>query len=105
MAYYYLIGAILFEVTGTILLPVTNNFTRPLVSIIVGVSYLASFYMLTYAVKEIPLAIAYSTWSGLGIFLIAVLGYFIYDQQIQWQSVVGLFMIVLGVTVVNYYRV
>ena len=104
MAYYYLIAAIVFEVTGTILLPITKNFTRPLVSIIVVFSYLASFYMLTYAIREIPLAIAYSTWSGLGIFLIALLGYVIHGQYIQWQAMIGLIMIVFGVTIVNYYR-
>ena len=104
MAYYYLIAAIVFEVTGTILLPITKNFTRPLVTIIVVLSYIASFYMLTYAIREIPLAIAYSTWSGLGIFLIAVLGYIIHGQYIQWQAMVGFTMIVFGVTIVNYYR-
>ena len=104
MAYYYLITAIVLEVTGTILLPLTKSFTRPLVTIIVVSSYLASFYMLTYAIREIPLAIAYSTWSGMGIFLIAVLGYVIHDQYIQWQAAVGLIMIVFGVTIVNYFR-
>tara|TARA_B100000575_G_C22983240_1_gene567241 strand:+ start:388 stop:705 length:318 start_codon:yes stop_codon:yes gene_type:complete len=104
MAYYYLIAAIVFEVIGTLLLPITKNFTKPLATMIVTLSYLASFYMLTHAIKDIPLAIAYSTWSGLGIFLIAVLAYVIYNQHIQWQTQVGLIMIVFGVSIVNFYK-
>ena len=104
MAYYYLIGAILCEVAGTILLPISKNFTRPVVSFILVLAYIASFYLLTFAIKEIPIAIAYATWAGLGIFLISVLGYTIYGQTLQWQSILGLFLIAMGVAIVNIFK-
>tara|TARA_B100001113_G_scaffold353448_1_gene357825 strand:+ start:1230 stop:1550 length:321 start_codon:yes stop_codon:yes gene_type:complete len=104
MAYYYLIGAILCEVAGTILLPISKNFTRPVVSFILVLAYIASFYLLTFAIKEIPIAIAYATWAGLGIFLISVLGYIIYGQTLQWQSILGLFLIAMGVAIVNIFK-
>ncbi len=104
MAYYYLIGAILCEVAGTILLPISKNFTRPVVSFILVLAYIASFYLLTFAIKEIPIAIAYATWAGLGIFLISVLGYIMYGQTLQWQSILGLFLIAMGVAIVNIFK-
>ena len=104
MAYYYLIGAILCEVAGTILLPISKNFTRPVVSFILVLAYIVSFYLLTFAIKEIPIAIAYATWAGLGIFLISVLGYIIYGQTLQWQSILGLFLIAMGVAIVNIFK-
>ena len=104
MSYIYLIGAIIFEVFGTILLPISKNFTKPLISIILIVSYMISFYLLTFALKEIPIAIAYSTWAGVGIFLITLLSYLFYDQSLQWQSLVGLFLIAVGVSIVNTFR-
>ena len=58
MSYLYLIGAILCEVTGTMLLPVSKNFTRPIISIILVLAYVLAFYLLTFALKELPLAIA-----------------------------------------------
>ena len=64
MSYIYLIGAILCEVTGTMLLPVSKNFTKPIISIILVLAYVMAFYLLTFALKEIPLAIAYATWLG-----------------------------------------
>jgi len=104
MAYLYLFGAILFEVTATLLLPLSKNFTKPFLSIGILTSYLISFYLLTYAVKGIPIAIAYSTWAGVGILLITLFGYVFYHQALQWQSLIGLVLIVLGVSIVNIFK-
>ena len=104
MAYLYLIGAILCEVTGTMLLPLSKNFTKPIISIILVLAYTMAFYLLTFALKEIPLAIAYATWAGMGVFLISVLGYFLYSEPLQWQSVIGLILIAIGVAMVNIYK-
>jgi small multidrug resistance pump len=104
MSYLYLIGAIVFEVVGTMLLPLSKNFTKPLISIILIVSYVLSFYFLTYALKDIPIAVVYSTWAGVGIFLITFLGYIFYSQSLQWQSIVGLIFIAIGVAIVNIFK-
>ena len=104
MSYIYLIGAIICEVIGTMLLPISKNFTKPLVSIILILAYMLSFYLLTFALKEIPIAIAYSTWAGVGIFLITLLGYLFHGQSLQWQSLIGLFLIAIGVAIVNTFK-
>ena len=104
MSYIYLFSAIIFEVIGTMLLPISKNFTKPLISILLVIAYMLSFYFLTFALKEIPIAVAYSTWAGVGIFLITLLGYFFYNQSLQWQSLVGLFLIAVGVSIVNTFK-
>lgn len=104
MSYIYLIGAILCEVTGTMLLPVSKNFTKPIISIILVLAYVMAFYLLTFALKEIPLAIAYATWAGMGIFLITLLGYYFHSDSLQWQSLLGLLLIAIGVAIVNIYK-
>tara|TARA_B100001027_G_C16149565_1_gene277439 strand:- start:238 stop:567 length:330 start_codon:yes stop_codon:yes gene_type:complete len=104
MSYIYLIGAILCEVTGTMLLPVSKNFTKPIISIILVLAYVMAFYLLTFALKEIPLAIAYATWAGMGVFLVTLLGYYFYSDSLQWQSLVGLLLIAIGVAIVNIYK-
>ena len=104
MSYLYLLGAIIFEVIGTMLLPVSNNFTKPLISIILVIAYKLSFYSLTFALRGIPIAIAYATWAGVGIFLITLLSYLFYGQSLQWQSLIGLFLIAIGVAIVNTYK-
>ena len=104
MSYIYLLGAIICEVFGTMLLPASKNFTKPLISIVLVIAYMISFYLLTFALKEIPIAIAYSTWAGAGIFLITLLGYLFYGQSLQWQSLVGLLLIAVGVAIVNTFK-
>ena len=101
--YLFLFGAIFCEVAGTMLLPATQNFTRLAPTSILAVCYLSAFYLLTFVVNKLPIAIVYATWSGLGIFTIAILGYIFFKQNLSWQAVLGLFFIVLGVILVNSY--
>ena len=101
--YLFLVGAIICEVCGTMLLPVTQNFTKVTPTVFLAGFYLSAFYLLTFVVDKLPIAIVYGTWSGLGIFTIAILGYIFFKQNLSWQTVLGLFFIVLGVILVNSY--
>ena len=85
-------------------MPVSKNFTKPIISIILVLAYVMAFYLLTFALKEIPLAIAYATWAGMGVFLVTLLGYYFYSDSLQWQSLVGLLLIAIGVAIVNIYK-
>ena len=99
--YLVLVIAIFCEVAGTILLPVSQNFTKIIPTIFLTIFYICALYLLTYVVDKLPIAIVYATWSGLGIFTIAILGYIFFNQTLSWQSVIGLFLIVIGVILVN----
>ena len=99
--YSILLIAIFFEVAGTMLLPVTQNFTKLVPTVALAFFYLCAFYLLTFVANKIPIAIMYATWSGLGIFTIAILGYVFFKQTLAWQAILGLFMIVVGVILVN----
>ena len=101
--YAFLVGAVLFEVCGTMLLPVTKNFTKILPTSALAIFYLTAFYLLTFVVNKLPIAIVYATRSGLGIFTIAILGYIIFKETLSWQSILGLFLIIVGITLVNIY--
>jgi len=101
MSYLYQFGAVVFEVAGTLLLPLSNSFTKIFPSVGLVVCYLISFYFLTFAIKTILIAIVYATWTGLGVFLVAFLSYVFFVQALQWQAIAGLFFIVVGVTLVN----
>ena len=102
-SYLLLTLAIIFEVAGTMLLPLSQNFTKILPTFGLTIFYVSSFYCLTFTLKLIPISIVYATWSGMGIFLITILGYFIYRQTINWQVAVGLVLIITGVFLVNIY--
>ena len=101
--YIFLIAAIFCEVAGTMLLPLSQNFTKLIPTVALSVFYLTAFYLLTFVVNKLPIAIVYATWSGLGIFTIATLGYILFKQTLAWQAILGLFLIVIGVILVNSY--
>ena len=79
--YLFLIGAIFCEVAGTMLLPVSQNFTKLVPTSFLAIFYLTAFYLLTFVVNKLPIAIVYATWSGLGIFTIAILGFIFFQAN------------------------
>ena len=102
-SYLFLGGAVACEVVGTLLLPATQNFTRIVPTITMIGCYAVAFYCLTFAIRDIPIAIVYAIWSGIGVFLIAVFSAFFYGQLLQWQALVGLALIIAGVVLVNLF--
>jgi len=103
-SYIILFFAIALEVLGTMLLPVSQNFTKSVPTSILLVCYGASFYFLALVSQKLPLAIIYASWAGLGVFSVAILSYFFYKQTLNWQTIIGLFLIIIGVTIVNLYK-
>ncbi|MDC0172725.1 multidrug efflux SMR transporter [Gammaproteobacteria bacterium] len=101
--YLFLIAAILLEVAGTLMLPLTDSFSKLVPSVVLAVFYLGSFYLLSFAVQMLPLSVVYSTWSGIGVLLVAVMSYAIYGDALKWPAIMGLFFIVGGVMLVNMY--
>ena len=104
-AYIFMFVAIFCEVAGTLLLPSTQNFTKPIPTVIAATCYLTALYCLTHVLHKIPIAIVYATWSGLGIFTIAIFGYIFFKQTLAWQAILGLFHIVIGVVLVNSFTI
>ena len=105
MSYIYLAGAVICEVVGTMLLPLSENFRNPFPSFGLVVAYVLAFYFLSFALESIPIAIVYATWAGLGVFFVSVLSFLFYNQVLQWQSILGLLFIVVGVTLVNSFSI
>ncbi len=103
-SYFLLLLAILFEIMGTMLLPVSQNFTKVLPTSVLLISYFTSFYLLSIVSQKLPLSIIYASWAGLGVFSVTILSYFFYKQILNWQTIFGLFLIVIGVTIVNIFK-
>ncbi len=104
MSSYVSLGlAILFEVIGTSLLKQTEQFTRLWPSLVVVATCAAAFYFLTYAIKTMPIGIAYAIWSGLGIMSITIIGLVGFKQHLDWSAYIGLGLILSGVVVIHVF--
>ena len=105
MNYFFLFFAITSEIVATLMLPASQNFTKFFPSLTICLLYFLSFYLLTFALEKLPIFIVYSTWSGLGIFFITLFDYFIYEEKFNWQLLIGLVLIALGVILVNVFKI
>lgn len=98
-----LIGAIVAEVIGTSALQASAQFSRLGPSILVVLGYATSFYLLSLALRTIPVGVAYAIWSGLGVVLIVLIGRFIFGQKLDPAALLGIGLIVAGVIVLQVY--
>lgn len=99
----YLAVAILAEVLGTSFLKASEGFTRFWPSLVVVCGYGAAFYFLSLTLRSIPVGVAYAVWSGVGIVLIALIGWLAYGQRLDLAAMGGMGLIVLGVIILNLY--
>jgi small multidrug resistance pump len=95
--------AIVSEVIATSALRSTGNFTRLWPSLLVLAGYGSAFYFLTLTLNTIPIGIAYAVWSGIGIVLITLVGWFMYQQHIDTAGLIGIALILAGVVVINVF--
>ena len=101
--YIYLILAVVAETIGTTALQASKEFTRWLPSLIVVVSYALSFYLMALPLRFMPVGIVYATWAGLGIVLIAAIGYVVFGQKMDLAAVLGMALIILGIVVIQLF--
>lgn len=100
-AYGALGVAIVLEVIGTTMLQKSEQFTRLLPTLAMAICYLSAFYFLSIVLKTMPVGLAYAIWSGLGIVLISIIGYVLFEQKLDLAALVGLGFIIVGVVIVN----
>jgi len=103
MTYFYLALAIAAEVAGTSLLKATEEFTKLVPTTFLVIFYLISFWLMTLALRELPLGVVYAVWSGLGICLVAVVGAFVYKEMPDLPSLIGMGLIISGVVVMHLF--
>lgn len=101
MAYFYLGLAIIAEVVATSALKASQEFTRFWPTVVVVVGYALAFYLLTLALRSLPVGIAYAFWAGLGIVLVTLIGVVVYGEKPDLPAMIGLGLIIAGVVVIQ----
>jgi small multidrug resistance pump len=97
MSPFYLAAAIVLEICGTTSLKLSDGLTRIGPSGIVVLSYVASFALLSLALRGIELSIAYAVWSGVGTAVVATIGIVWFGEGAGAWKILCLALIVLGV--------
>ncbi len=97
MAWVYLIIAGLFECGWAIGLKYTEGFTRLTPSILTVVAMAISFWLLSTAMKSIPVGTAYAVWTGIGAVGVAIMGMILFGESRDVLRIISLVLIVSGI--------
>lgn len=100
-AYAVLLVAIVAEVIATSALNASDGFTRLAPSLVTVAGYALAFFCLAQTVRIIPVGIAYAIWSGIGMVLIAAIGWVWFRQTLDAAAIAGIALILAGVLVIN----
>jgi small multidrug resistance pump len=103
MRHVYLFIAIISEVLATTTLKQTEGFSRAGPTAIVLAGYGLAFYLISIVVKTIPVGVVYAIWSGVGIVLVAAVGWVWRKQSLDLPALLGIGLILSGVLVIHLF--
>lgn len=105
MGYLLLTVAIIGEVCGTTALKLSEGFSKPIPSVFVVLGYGVAFWMLALVLQAgVPIGVAYAIWAAAGVALVAVIGAVFFAEQLTPTMIVGLVLVVGGVTLLELGR-
>jgi small multidrug resistance pump len=93
----YLALAIVFEVAWAVAMKLSQGFTRPGPAAVTVVAYLLSVVFLALATRRLDLSVAYATWGGAGMALIAVCGVLYFREPLTLLKAGSLALILIGI--------
>ena len=97
MSWIILFLAGLFEIAWAIGLKYSEGFTKLTPSIITIITMFISFYLLSLALKSLPLGTAYAIWVGIGTIGTVIDGIFLFGESMNLIRVVSILFILLGI--------
>ncbi|WP_170831373.1 SMR family transporter [Jannaschia faecimaris] len=103
MHWLYLILAIAFETIGTTALKTSEGFTRLWPSLLTLACFFSALFLLSMVLKTLPVGVTYAIWSGLGIVLIATIGWIAFGQKLDLPAILGMALIVTGIVVMQVF--
>ncbi len=97
MAWAYLAVAGLFEIGWAIGLKYSDGFSKPVPSLFTVLAMVLSVWLLSIAMRTIPVGTAYAVWTGIGAIGVAILGMVLFGESREFLRVVCLFLIIAGI--------
>ena len=102
-SFLFLVLAIVCETFATSMLNASRQFTKLMPSVCTVVGYCASFYLLSHALKTMPVGVVYAIWSALGIVLVTLVGMLAFGQKPDLPAMLGMALIIAGVCVIQLF--
>jgi small multidrug resistance pump len=101
-AYLLLVLAIGFEIAATLGLKASDGWSRPGISVLVALGYVASIGLLGLSLKQgLNLSIGYALWAAVGTAAVAVLSVWIFSERLGPLTIAGIAIVIVGVVLIE----
>jgi quaternary ammonium compound-resistance protein SugE len=97
MPWFILFIAGLFEVAWAVGIKYTEGWTRFWPAAFTIVAMIASFYLLSVALRHIPMGTAYAVWTGIGTIGTVVYGIIFFKEPADILRMVCILLIICGI--------
>ncbi|MGK5068295.1 quaternary ammonium compound efflux SMR transporter SugE [Janthinobacterium sp. AD80] len=101
MAWILLLIAGMFEVVWAYSMKLSEGFTRLTPSIVTVVMMIASFGLLSIAMRTLPLGTAYTIWTGIGAVGAFIVGVAVLGEQLSLMRICAAVLIVSGIVLMK----
>jgi quaternary ammonium compound-resistance protein SugE len=101
MAWVFLIVAGGLEVVWAFFMKQSEGFTRPLPAAITIVAMIASFALLSWSMRSLPLGTAYTIWTGIGAVGAFLVGILVLGEQASAMRIAAALLIVGGLVLMK----
>tara|TARA_B100000073_G_scaffold190596_1_gene157766 strand:+ start:1550 stop:1885 length:336 start_codon:yes stop_codon:yes gene_type:complete len=100
-AYIILFLAVLLGTAANGFAKSANGFTLLMPSILTAITIVGCMYTLSLVMKSIPVGVTYASFAGLCIIATIVVGIIKFNQIPDIYTLIGMFLIISGVLIVN----
>jgi quaternary ammonium compound-resistance protein SugE len=97
MAWIMLVIAGFFEIGFALSLKASNGFTRPLPTLLFAITGATSFFLLTQALRTLPVGVAYAVWTGIGAAGTAIIGMLVLGESRDLPKLIALAALIGGI--------
>jgi quaternary ammonium compound-resistance protein SugE len=97
MPWIILFIAGLLEVVWALMLKQSEGFSKPLPTAVFFIALVLSMFLLSQALKSLPVGTAYAVWTGIGAAGTAILGMILFGESRDVLKLISLVMLVGGI--------
>ncbi|WP_448135352.1 DMT family transporter [Stenotrophomonas rhizophila] len=101
MAWIYLLAAGILEIVWAFAMKQSDGFSKLTPTIITLVTMIASFWLLSLAMRTLPLGTAYTIWTGIGAVGAFIIGITFLGEQVSAMRIVAAVLIVSGLVLMK----
>ncbi|MAL00640.1 multidrug efflux SMR transporter [Neopusillimonas maritima] len=101
MAWISLFVAGILEVIWAFSMKLSHGFTKPIPTVITLITMIASFALLAFSMRSLPLGTAYTIWTGIGAIGAFLVGILVLGEQLSAMRVAAAVLIVSGLVLMK----